>query len=166
MTKSAVMNNSESPFKRLYNLVVVGPSIFSRIFWFALGGPLSIGTNYTIFAVANHGMGLSRAVSLGISQTIVTVLFFLWNYFLNFRTSKNWGECLPRYVAALAVCFAATYTLNLTGMKQLACGSRLLEFAVMVGSTVLVSGVKFLLYHFWVYPHSEDSKAPVEAAQH
>jgi putative flippase GtrA len=165
ITKAAFMNNSDSTLTRLYKLVVVGPSIYSRIFWFILGGPLSIGINWTIFYLTHHRLGLSEGVALLISLTTVTLIFSLWNYFLNFRTSRNWGECLPRYIAALGCCYAINYLITLTGIKQFAHDLKLLQFGVMVGSTFLVSGFKFLLYHYWVYPHTPASDAAIEAIE-
>ena len=164
MTKTALMNTPESPFARIYKLVVVGPSIFSRIFWFILGGPLSLGLNSTIFFTAQW-LRLSDPVALGISLTTTTVVFSVWNYFINFRSSSNFAECLPRYLAALGCCFAVNYAISLTGFKQFAHDDKLLKFAVMAASTIIVSGVKFLLYHFWVYPHTPPSKDPVGSVQ-
>lgn len=155
-----------SSLARIYKLVVVGPSIFSRIFWFVLGSPLSFGINWTIFYIASHRLGLSKAVALGISMTVMTVVFSIWNFFVNFRTTRNWSECLPRYMAALGLCSAVNYSLSLTGIVQLAHGSKLLESAVMAGSTFIVSGVKFLLYHFWVYPHTPAEEMPKAEAKY
>ena len=159
------MNTPESSFARLYKLVVVGPSIYSRIFWFILGSPLSMGVNLTIFTLTNQWMGLSERVSYFISLTVVTFVFSLWNYFVNFRSARNFRECLPRYVAALGCCYAINYLIASTGFKQIAHGSIILKYAVIVGSTFIVSGVKFLLYHFWVYPHTPAPEEVVESPQ-
>ena len=159
------MNTSDSAFARIYQTVVVGPSIFSRIFWFILGAPLSMGINLGIFFLVNSWLGYSKDAAYFVSLTTVTIVFSLWNYFINFRSARNYADCLPRYIVALGCCYAINYLIAHTGFKRIAHDVKILQVAVIVTSTFLVSGVKFLLYHFWVYPHTPEPKTPVEAGQ-
>jgi len=152
------MNNPDSLFARVYKTVVIGPSIYSRIFYFILGAPLSMGINLGIFFLVNNKLGYSKDAAYFVSLTTVTIVFSLWNYFINFRSARNYADCLPRYIAALGCCYAINYLLARTGFKQIAHDSKLLQAAVIVTSTFLVSGVKFLLYHYWVYPHTPEPK--------
>ena len=69
---------------------------------------------------------------------------------------------VARYLAAVAFCFALNYFIGLTGIKQLG-GTRLRVFLVLFTVQVLVSGVKFVLYHHWVYPRAA-SPAGIAAA--
>lgn len=133
-------------------------SIFSRVFWFAVGGFLSVGVNWSIFYVFRHKLDLPVWVALGISLTAITTIFSVWNYFVNFRTGRAWHECLYRYFAAIAFCYVLNYVISLSGIKGIG-HTKTLEFAVITAVQILVSGVKFLLYHFWVYPHASGEPA-------
>ena len=54
----------------------------------------------------------------------------------------------------MALCYVLTYSIALTGIKQWASASPWLADAIVAITQVLVSGVKFLLYHHWVYPRT------------
>lgn len=128
-------------------------SLLERLFWFATGGGFSVLLNLGPFHWLTTSAGLSRPAALGLSLTLVTVLFGFWNYRVNFRTQQGWAACVPRYLAALGFCSLLTYGISLAGIHQLGLVSpwdRALIGATQVG----VSGIKFLLYHFWVYPRS------------
>ena len=128
-------------------------SIVSRLFWFAIGGGFSVAFNASIYFLIRDRLGWSESGALAVSLVVVTTVFAIWNYRLNFRTSRDWRECLARYLAAVAFCFALNYCIGLTGIKQLG-STRLRVFLVLFTVQVLVSGVKFVLYHHWVYPRT------------
>ena len=129
--------------------------LLSRIFWFGVGGGFSVAMNVGPFHwMRTHG-GLSDGAALAISLTCVTVIFSIWNYFVNFRTKRAWRECQVRYLAAVGFCYLLTYSVALTGIKQWG-DTNLLAYTIVAGTQILVSGLKFLLYHFWVYPHAAD----------
>jgi len=172
------MNNPDSLFARLYKTVVIGPSIFSRIFYFILGAPMSYGIKTGIFFLLTRHLGYSERIAYFVSLSVITVFFSLWNYFVNFRSARNYAESLPRYIAALGFCAATDYLLAQTGFKHLsktafaqqAAHSHwmwLLQAAIIMASTCTVSVLKFLLYNYWVYPHAPTPKAAesVEARQ-
>ena len=85
-------------------------------------------------------------------------MFSFWNYFVNFRSTGGFKQSLPRYVAALGTCAVINYFLTTAGFKLFAHGLPSRQAAVIAGSTFIVSGFKFLLYHFWVYPHKPAAK--------
>lgn len=128
-------------------------SIVSRLLWFAVGGGLSVGINASIFFLLRDRLGWPASGALAVSLVVVTTVFAIWNYRLNFRTSRDWRECLARYLAAVGFCFALNYAIGLTGIQQLG-STPLRVFLVLFTVQVLVSGVKFLLYHRWVYPRA------------
>lgn len=129
-------------------------TLLARLFWFGVGGAFSVMLNLGPFHWLRHGGGLPDAAALAISLAAVTVIFAIWNYRVNFRTHRGWGECLPRYLAALAFCFALTYGLSLAGMGRWGKTDGL-DYAIVAACQVAVSGVKFLLYHRWVYPRPD-----------
>ena len=75
------------------------------------------------------------------------------NYFVNFRTRRGFRECQKRYLAAVAFCYLLTYSLSLSGIKQWG-QTNTLTYAIVAACQVSVAGLKFLLYHYWVYPHA------------
>jgi hypothetical protein len=128
-------------------------SLPARLFWFAAGGGFSVLLNLGPFHWLTSSAGLSRPAALALSLSFVTLLFGFWNYKVNFRTLRNWRDCIPRYLAALGFCSLLTYGISLAGIHQLGLDSpwdRALIGATQVG----VSGIKFLLYHLWVYPRA------------
>ena len=128
-------------------------SIFSRLFWFGVGGGLSVAINWSIYYIFEGRLGWTKSAALAVSLGVVTTVFAIWNYRINFRTDRGFQECLARYLIAIAFCFALNYGIALTGIKQFGT-SRLLEYGIIAVVQVVVSGVKFLLYHQWVYPRA------------
>ena len=88
-----------------------------------------------------------------------TAFFFLWNYFINFRTSSRKRDAFVRYISVVVVMWGIS-SLLLTIFKHFDIGiaKRLggsgLDFDVI--TTQLCMGwVKFLVYHKWAFPVSE-----------
>lgn len=128
-------------------------SLLSRVFFFGVGGGLSVAINASIYFLLQDWLGWPKWSALAVSLVVVTTVFAIWNYHINFRTDRGFRECLVRYLSAVAFCYALNYSIALTGIKQLG-HTRLLELGILFVVQVLVSGVKFLLYHRWVYPHA------------
>ena len=138
-------------------------SLVSRLFWFGVGGAFSVALNLGPFHWLHEHGGLPDAAALAISLTCVTAIFSAWNYLVNFRTSRGWRECQVRYLSAVVLCYLLTYTIALTGIKQWGGTSLWLKYAIVAGTQIGVSGIKFLLYHFWVYPAAPADTALAEA---
>ena len=128
-------------------------SIFSRLFWFGVGGGMSVLLNIGPLHWMRTHTTLPDAVTLGISLTFVTLLFSIWNYFINFRTQRGFKECQARYLTAVTLCYLLTYSLALTGIKQWG-HTNTLAYCIVAACQVAVAGLKFLLYHHWVYPRT------------
>lgn len=141
-------------------------SLVSRLWWFVVGGCLSVGINAAIFHLTIDLWHWADWQGYALSLTAVTVVFSLWNYFLNFRTTAGWRECLARYLSVIALCYVLNYAITLTGFKQLA-ATREMKFAIIAVVQIGMSGLKFLLYHFWVYPRgpklSEQREQTIQA---
>ena len=128
----------------------------ARFLWFLAGASV----NYLLIATpfkwlrANTELPIwgVAACSLGVSTTF----FFLWNYFINFRTDSRKRDALRRYVTAV-VCMWALSSATLTLLKYfnfhmaLSLGRFPLDLDI-VATQFFLSGLKFFLYHKWVFP--------------
>ena len=103
--------------------------------------------------IAQPPSGWAKAQAFAVSLGVVTTVFAIWNYRVNFRTDHGFRECLARYLVAIAFCFALNYAITLSGIKHFGT-TRVLEYGIIAVVQVLVSGVKFALYHRWVYPQA------------
>jgi putative flippase GtrA len=134
----------------------------SRIFWFLAGA----GVNYLLIATPFKWLTKHTALpiwaisacSIGVSASF----FFLWNYFINFRTHARKRDALPRYIAAV-LCMWAASSATLTGLKlfnahlSLSIGGYPLDLDV-IATQFFLSGLKFFLYHTWVFPLAREDK--------
>ena len=130
--------------------------IRSRIFWFLAGATL----NYLLIATpfrylrthTEMPIWAISACSIGVSATF----FFLWNYFVNFRTDSRKRDALARYVAAL-LCMWFLSSTTLTVLKHF---NAQMSFSLgripldldIVATQFFLAGLKFFLYHVWVFP--------------
>jgi hypothetical protein len=134
----------------------------SRVFWFLAGA----GLNYLLISTPYHWLKNHTALpvwaisasSIGVSASF----FFLWNYFINFRTESRKRDALPRFLAAYLCMWAASST-TLTILKHLNAHLSLGigGFAIdldIVATQFLLSGLKFFLYHKWVFPLAQDDE--------
>ena len=102
--------------------------------------------------------------SLAVSFAIMTCFFFVWNYFVNFRTSVVWHDCLWRYLGSVGVCYGLNLLITFTAIKRLGAEGSLHRFLIIAGVLSVTGGVKFLLYHFWVFPHGKTGTAAPAAS--
>lgn len=126
-------------------------SLGARLLWFTVGGLISVALNYAVYFAAYHQLHWPRGLALGISVAVVTAVFSLWNYFINFRTARRFHQSTARYLGVVALGYVLNYAIALTGLAHFG-KTKALEFAVLAAVQVLVAGLKFLLYHAWVYP--------------
>ena len=127
-----------------------------RALWFAVGAIL----NYLLIATPFRWLTLHTTLPVwaisACSVGVATAFFFVWNFFVNFKTASRVRTVLPRYVATVTAMWLVS-TAVLTALKQfdaglsLAVGPLSLD-ADVVGTQVALAGVKFVLYHKWVFP--------------
>ncbi len=127
-----------------------------RLFWFMAGS----GVNYllisTPFKWLKAHTELSTLAIAGCSMGVSATFFFLWNYFINFRTHARKRDALPRYIGAVACMWALSSGL-LALLKHhnwhfsFNVGHFPLDLDV-VATQFFLSGLKFFLYHKWVFP--------------
>ncbi|MGV3530764.1 MAG: GtrA family protein [Chthoniobacteraceae bacterium] len=137
----------------------------SRFFWFVAGAAV----NYTLISVPFKWLKQNTdlpifavsALSVGVGVTF----FFLWNYFVNFRTDSRKRDALARYITAVAIMWALSAT-TLTILKHF---NAQMAFSLLgripldldiVATQFFLAGIKFLLYHKWVFPLPKDDPAP------
>jgi putative flippase GtrA len=131
-------------------------SVRQRLAFFLLGAVV----NYLLIALpfkylsANTSLPVwaKAACSVGAGTTF----FFLWNYFVNFRTSSRKRDAFLRYITVVIVMWGIS-SLLLTVFKHFNIGiarhfgGSKLDFDVI--TTQLCMGwVKFLIYHKWAFP--------------
>lgn len=153
----------DTPMKQLSPDDHVKPrqALRTRFLWFLAGA----GLNYLLIATPFKWLRLNTelpiwaisACSIGVS----TSFFFLWNYFINFRTHARKRDALPRYIGAV-VCMWALSSTTLTLLKHFDWhfAFRVGRFPLdldIVATQFFLSGLKFFLYHKWVFPVPKES---------
>ena len=124
--------------------------------WFAVGAALNYALIATPFRYLSVHTSLPVWAMSACSVGVAAAFFFAWNFFVNFRTEALARTVLPRYCAAVIAMWLVSAVI-LTGLKHFNAG---LDFAVgnlpidldVLGTQCVLGGVKFLLYHKWVFP--------------
>jgi putative flippase GtrA len=128
----------------------------TRFFWFVAGA----GVNYLLISIPFKWLKThttlptwgTAACSLAVSSTF----FFVWNYFINFRTDSRKRDALPRYIAAVAFMWMlSTGLLTLLKSHDFHFSVSLGHFPIdldIVATQFFLAGLKFFLYHKWVFP--------------
>jgi putative flippase GtrA len=138
----------------------------TRIFWFLAGASVNYLLIATPFKWLRTHTGLPiwavSACSLGIS----TSFFFAWNYFVNFRTDSRKRDALARYLVAVGCMWIlSSATLTLLKHFDLHLAFSVGRFPIdldIVATQFFLSGLKFFLYHVWVFPLPKIADAGAE----
>ena len=127
-----------------------------RFLWFLAGA----GVNYLLIStplkyLRTHA-GLSLAVAVPCSMAVSATFFFLWNYFINFRTDARKRDALRRYLIAVVCMWALSSGLlfwlkHVDARMAFSLGKFPLDLDI-VATQFFLSGLKFFLYHKWVFP--------------
>ncbi|MEI6562570.1 MAG: hypothetical protein WCO68_10910 [Verrucomicrobiota bacterium] len=135
-------------------------TLHSRLFWFFVGAGVSYLFIATPFKYLKVHTDLSVAAISACSVGLSTVFFFVWNYFINFRSDARRRDALARYLVAVLVLWALSST-TLTLLKHFDFHfalSLLGRFPIdldIVATQCFIGGFKFLVYHRWVFPVSK-----------
>lgn len=135
-------------------------SLLSRTFWFVVGGLISTGLNAGPFKLLKVTTSLSTGAIYALSLGFVTVLFAFWNYHINFKTQHGWKECLVRYLVAVIACAGINYCIAAPSIAR----CEKLWLPIIATVQVGMGGVKFLIYHFWVYPRTAPKTGALAAS--
>ncbi len=127
-----------------------------RFFWFLAGS----GVNYllisTPFKWLKAHTELSDWAIAGCSMAVSTAVFFVWNYFINFRTDTRKRDALPRYILAVGCMWLlSSTTLGLLKHHNFRLAFNVGHFPLdldIIATQFFLSGLKFFLYHKWVFP--------------
>ncbi|HEV7403666.1 MAG TPA: GtrA family protein [Chthoniobacteraceae bacterium] len=127
-----------------------------RVFWFLAGS----GVNYllisTPFKYLRANTDLSTGAVSAIALATSTLVFFFWNYFVNFRTDSRKRDAGLRYIVAVAIMYSLS-TLLLSFLKhhdfhhQFSLGHFPLDLDI-IATQFFLAGVKFPLYNYWAFP--------------
>lgn len=137
----------------------------ARVFWFLVGAVLNYLFISTPFKYLKAHTDLSVASISACSVGLSTTFFFAWNYFINFRSEVRRRDALVRYLAAVVVMWALSST-TLTLLKQfdfhlsLSLVGRIPIDLDIVATQFFIGGFKFLVYHRWVFPVSNQKRSP------
>ena len=156
-------------------------SFFVRLFWFVVGGVLSIGVNAGLFRLFQSGFGWNRFAAYALSLAIINVLLFLWNYVVGFKTHRHWSDAAWRQGVCLGAANALNYALVMGLLGWFPDWPRifpgLISWIIPVSVAalphwpevviavvqVLIALFKFVLYHYWVYAEQAPVIATVDA---
>ena len=123
--------------------------LLMRIFWYGVAGVVTLSLNPALFTLFHDVFGWVYYAASAASIGLVSVLQFVWSYFVGFRTHEHWTVSARRQGATLAVAGALNYAL----VVALQAAFPAWQKVVMVAVQVFVAGGKFVVYHYWVYPH-------------
>ncbi|MCE9609493.1 MAG: GtrA family protein [Chthoniobacter sp.] len=133
----------------------------ARFLWFLAGATV----NYLLIATPFKWLKAHTDFStLAVSACSIgtgAAFFFVWNYFINFRGDTRKRDALPRYLVAVLLMSALSAGL-LTLLKQhdahmaFAVGRFPLDLDI-VATQFFLAGLKFFLYHKWVFPLPKDA---------
>jgi hypothetical protein len=137
-----------------------------RFFWFVAGA----GVNYLLISIPfkwlRHHTDFPVWAVAGCSMAVSTSFFFVWNYFINFRTHIRKRDALPRYITAVG-CMWVLSSATLTALKSIDfklafhLGSFPLDLDI-IATQFFLSGLKFFLYHKWVFPLPKETPSNVD----
>lgn len=136
----------------------------TRFLWFLAGAGLNYLLISTPFRWLEKNTELPISALAACSVGVATTFFFFWNYFINFRTDRRKRDALPRYVSAVLLMWLLSSTL-LTILKHF---NAQMAFSVarvpldldIVATQFFLAGLKFFLYHKWVFPVPKEAAAP------
>jgi hypothetical protein len=127
-----------------------------RFLWFLAGS----GVNYLLISTPFNWLkahtDLSDWTIAGCSMAVSTSVFFVWNYFVNFRTDTRKRDALPRYILAVGCMWLlSSTTLGFLKHHDFHFALNLGRFPIdldIIATQFFLSGLKFFLYHKWVFP--------------
>ncbi len=121
---------------------------FIRLFWFIAGGVLSILVNTQLYRLFHSYFGWGEYLAYALSLTIVTVLLFLWNYLVGFKTDRHWTDSAWRQAVSQVFCIGLNYAMVTTLVKMI----HGYDTYIIAAVQVFIAFFKFGLYHYWIYP--------------
>jgi hypothetical protein len=132
-------------------------SLQSRLFWFFAGAGVSyllISTPFKLLRTHYPALPIwaVSACSIGVS----TGFFFVWNYFVNFRTDSRKRDAFARYLGAVVLMWILSSSV-LTALKHFDAkmAFNLGRFPLdldIIATQFFLAGLKFFLYHKWAFP--------------
>lgn len=125
--------------------------LIERIFWYGVAAVVTLSLNPALFTLFHKVLGWAEYLALAASLTLVGILQFIWSYFVGFRTQDHWTTSARRQGATLVGALLLSYVLGLIFLPVFP----QFQKSVLVAVQVFVAGVKFVVYHYWVYPDRE-----------
>ena len=130
--------------------------LYTRLFWFIAGAGLNYLLISTPFKYLRTHSDLPPFAISALSVGVASVFFFVWNLRVNFRTDSRKRDALARYCAAVCLMWLLSSSL-LNFLKSFDAHHQFQFFGIaldldVVATQFFLSGLKFALYHLWVFP--------------
>ncbi len=131
------------PANRSPDAAAVTP-LHLRLFWYGVAGVVTIALNSALYAYFHDGRGWANYQAYAMSLGLLNLLQFPWSYFVGFRTREHWTVSARRQCLVLVVNYGLVVALQEFFPA--------FEKTIIVGVQVVIAVVKFVVYHYWVYP--------------
>ena len=128
--------------------------LLERIFWYGVAAIVTLSLNPALFTLFHKVLGWVEYLALAASLTLVGILQFIWSYYVGFRTEDHWTASARRQGATLVGALLLSYVLGLLLLPVFPQWQK----SVLVAVQVFIAGVKFVVYHYWVYPDREAAR--------
>jgi hypothetical protein len=141
----------------------------ARFFWFLAGAAVNYLMIFLPFKWLRTAHPELPIVAVSACSIAVSAsFFFVWNYFINFRGDSRKRDALPRYIGAV-ILMSSLSTGLLTFLKHhdahmaFSIGKFPLDLDI-VATQFFLAGLKFFLYHKWVFPLPKETPPAQESA--
>ncbi len=139
-------------------------TLYVRLLWFFVGA----GVNYlliaTPFKYLKTHTSLPDGAIAACSMAVSSSFFFLWNYFVNFRTDSRKRDAFARYLTAVIILWAmASGLLTLFKHFNAHLSFNLGKFPLdldVVATQACLGWLKFIVYHKWAFPVAKGAVKP------
>jgi len=132
-------------------------TLMTRVVWFLVGAVVNYLLISTPFKfLRQHYPEMNLVAISACSMGVSTVFFFLWNYFIGFRTDARKRDAFTRYLTAVLILWAMSsglLSLFKTFNAHLHASVAGQELDLDIIATQACFGwLKFIVYHKWAFP--------------
>lgn len=138
-------------------------TITQRLLWFLVGAVVNYLLISTPFKYLTKQLGWSKEAASACAMGVSTTFFFLWNYFVNFRTGTKKHVALARYLVVVLVMYVVSTSLLIVFKSfnaNLRVRIRDYDLDLDIITVQLCLGwIKFIVYHKWAFPLAKEPAA-------
>ena len=138
-------------------------TLMMRVVMFLIGGVVNYLLISTPFKYLRTHTDLNLVAVSACSMGVSTVFFFLWNYFIGFRTDARKRDAFARYLTAVIVLWAlSTGLLSLFKAFDAHLAVSIGRFPLdldVIATQACFGWLKFIVYHKWAFPVAKSPAA-------